>query len=672
MKHLLSLAAVALLAWSAQAQTTFNVDMTCAEEFDNVFVTGPWCGWCANDVYNTMADPDGDGVYTVILDETVTGTIEYKYAINGFTGQENLVNDMVEGANCAPITDYNGYANRQTTQGTVNNDSYGTCDGVCNDEAPTNVTFRIDMSDYEGAFDPANVTWNSQANGWCGNCAAMEPEGDNIYSLTVPLTGDTVEYKFAIGAWDDQEDLEPESSCAKTTYDEGAPNGCCYVNRIVVLGGEDAIEMPLVCWNSCSSCAPACPGFPLFEFPVTDAECHYSNGSLTLDNVDDTLTYAVGGEGLVNGMIELAAGQHVLTATAPSGCSADTLVEIGAPSAIDVIATISTGDSGEGDGQASFVVSGGTPFTGSPAYNIVITDAENNLANSDSLAAGEYTITVTDSLDCVATDTFEMTIQIFGCTDPNACNYAPSATDDFGCIVGPGPAAGFMVMDSPCFDGAGSVMLDSLTASDTTNVFMVGDSLLGVEALTLLPGEYSIAGLDSDGCTSDTTFVISAPDTLTVEVTLVEEATGSEAGLASAMAMGGTPEYTYTWTNMTGQAVSPDSLAGGLYTVTVTDANGCTANASLTMTVDGVGEVAVLEGALFPVPVGDELNVRLATPLNADAQVDVRDAQGRLTARTQMRQFDQNLTLDAASWTSGIYTLQLTTKEAIASWKFVK
>ena len=123
---------------------------------------------------------------------------------------------------------------------------------------------------------------------------------------------------------------------------------------------------------------------------------------------------------------------------------------------------------------------------------------------------------------------------------------------------------------------------------------------------------------------------------------------------------------------MTGQTVSPDSLAGGLYTVTVTDANGCTANENFTMTVDGIGEVAVLEGALFPVPVGDELNVRLATPLNGDAQVDVRDAQGRLIARTQMRQFDQNLTLDATSWTSGIYTLQMTTKEAIASWKFVK
>ena len=36
----------ALFAWTAQGQTTFNVDMTCAPEgFTDVFVTGPWCGW---------------------------------------------------------------------------------------------------------------------------------------------------------------------------------------------------------------------------------------------------------------------------------------------------------------------------------------------------------------------------------------------------------------------------------------------------------------------------------------------------------------------------------------------------------------------------------------------------------------------------------------------------
>ena len=55
----------------------------------------------------------------------LTGLVEYKYAINGFADQENLVNDMVDGASCAPVTDYAGYANRQIEANSTANDSYG-------------------------------------------------------------------------------------------------------------------------------------------------------------------------------------------------------------------------------------------------------------------------------------------------------------------------------------------------------------------------------------------------------------------------------------------------------------------------------------------------------------------------------------------------------------------
>ena len=47
-----------------------------------------------------MADPDGDGIYTVAI-EGLDYTIEYKYGINGFTDQENLIDDMQNGGDCA-------------------------------------------------------------------------------------------------------------------------------------------------------------------------------------------------------------------------------------------------------------------------------------------------------------------------------------------------------------------------------------------------------------------------------------------------------------------------------------------------------------------------------------------------------------------------------------------
>ena len=236
--------------------------------------------------------------------------------------------------------------------------------------------------------------------------------------------------------------------------------------------------------NACTACLPDCPAFPPFD----EAECHDANGSLTLNTLDDTLVYEVDGIAIENGMIELMAGTPVDRDMDVRRTRCLKLEHL-PPSALMrqlalAIATVTTKPTQVTEERLSWVRMS--------SFSRMMTAIE-----LDSLAAGVYTITVTDSV----MTTFEMTIQIFGCTEPGACNYDPAATDSSGCIVGPGPAAGFLAMDALCFDGAGSVMLDSLTASDTTNVFMVGDSLLGVEALTLLPCDYSIARLVG-GCTA--------------------------------------------------------------------------------------------------------------------------------------------------------------------------
>ena len=66
------------------------------------------------------------------------------------------------------------------------------------------------------------------------------------------------------------------------------------------------------------------------------------------------------------------------------------------------------------------------------------------------------------------------------------------------------------------------------------------------------------------------------------------------------------------------------------------------------------------------------MNIRLATPLLGDATVDVRDMQGRLVATLAMRTAQQHIVIDAASWKAGVYSVQISTEGARASWSFVK
>jgi subtilisin-like proprotein convertase family protein len=120
---------------------TFNVDMNCYDptnaDIETVApyagagipgLTGPFCGFCGDIV---MTDDDADGIWTITL-QLGAGDFEFKYIVDGFAGQENLINDMVDGADCAPITDFFSFANRlvNVSGPTELNDAYGTC-GDC-------------------------------------------------------------------------------------------------------------------------------------------------------------------------------------------------------------------------------------------------------------------------------------------------------------------------------------------------------------------------------------------------------------------------------------------------------------------------------------------------------------------------------------------------------------
>ena len=72
--------------------------------------------------------------------------------------------------------------------------------------AQKDVTFIVDMRDYAGSYTTVHL--NGDFNSWCGTCNPMtDPEGDSIWTVTLPLTADSIEYKFTLDGWTGQENL---------------------------------------------------------------------------------------------------------------------------------------------------------------------------------------------------------------------------------------------------------------------------------------------------------------------------------------------------------------------------------------------------------------------------------------------------------------------------------
>lgn len=104
----------------------------------------------------------------------------------------------------------------------------------------------------------------------------------------------------------------------------------------------------------------------------------------------------------------------------------------------------------------------------------------------------------------------------------------------------------------------------------------------------LTAGTYIFTATDAGNCTRRDTVIITQPSALlaTVPDVTMSNCTGTGTSSFTATASGGTPPYSYTWnTNPPQHTSTIQNVPSGTYTVTVTDANGCTASDSGTLTV---------------------------------------------------------------------------------------
>jgi gliding motility-associated-like protein len=181
----------------------------------------------------------------------------------------------------------------------------------------------------------------------------------------------------------------------------------------------------------------------------------------------------------------------------------------------------------------------------------------------------------------VRTAPYQFTITVFD----NACPYNGMQTYLYSVYVN-GPALTLSTQDPQCFGAAnGTATVAVNPPSGNTIVWNTTPPQNGFTATGLVAGTYTATVTDINGCMNTATAVLQNPPSNINLNCVVSGAISCQSGNAGAIqvnASGGLTPYSYSWSNGA-QSQIVSGLGPGVYTVTVTDANGCTMSASATV-----------------------------------------------------------------------------------------
>lgn len=235
----------------------------------------------------------------------------------------------------------------------------------------------------------------------------------------------------------------------------------------------------------------------------------------------------------------LCAGPHTVTVTDAVGCITTASAYVYEPAQFVInIATTPVSSAGANDGVATAYINGGgvAPFSYQWSNGAISSQI-------NGLPEGTYCVTVTDFRGCTA----------------SACNVVQNCPLTMSINTWPIYCFGFC-------DGQISI---------TPNGGSPPYTILPAQTSGLCAGSYNISVTDAAGCTVTGSTILIEPYEVSASVTTTPiSATGANDGTALVITTGGSPAYTYLWSN--GEYTSLiTGLAPGTYCITVFDAGGC-------------------------------------------------------------------------------------------------
>jgi gliding motility-associated-like protein len=419
-------------------------------------------------------------------------------------------------------------------------------------------------------------------------------------------------------------------------WNSGEPNN---------LGNEDYVQFTggTHVWNDlpASSTLPYAMSIDKTSLNTSNVSCFGGNdGEATVTAAGGTTNYFYLWDNLQTNATAtgLIAGSYVVTVTDANGCTATDTAIVTEPTAL-TFTTFSQDVScfGGNDGIAAVIPAGGTlPYSydwsngGSTdtitsliagSYDVTITDDNGceiitTIVVDEPLSGMSLTFTV-DSVNCNGGSDGSATVNVLGGTTPYTSfvwdngagntqtvaglsagiTYNVTVTDNNGCtVIGdttiPEPAviAGTIVLDNDVScnglaDGGLTIQAITGGTGSYTYLWSGGTAPLNQASVTgLSAGTYDVTVTDANLCTQVFQGTVSEPAAivLTIQIDSNVSCNAGTDGSLTAIASGGTNPYSFLWSNTDADSIA-GGLAAGTYDVTLTDANGCTATATETI-----------------------------------------------------------------------------------------
>lgn len=344
-------------------------------------------------------------------------------------------------------------------------------------------------------------------------------------SAEVNASGGTPPYSYK---WSNGSDTTNINNLVAGNYDVTLTdaNGCSLVQPFTVnqpdllLGQPDSANVTCFGFSNGTAGISASGG-------VQPYSCTWSNGSNSF---------------MVS---NLPAGAYEVTLTDANGCTLSRAISVNQPDPLELQYTVSQATCfGFGNGSAQATATGGTPPYSWNWNNGAATPDINNIS------AGPYDVSLIDG---------------------NGCQLTQSVT------VGQPDLLTAQIASVPvsCFGLSNGTALMNVSGGTPPYLYNWSNGISTPSIQNLAAGIYSVTVTDQNSCSLLSTVTVNQPDLLTA-LTSSSDATcfGLANGTAQISVTGGISPYTWQWSNGLSSPAT-QSLQAGSYTVTATDANGC-------------------------------------------------------------------------------------------------